>query len=111
MKDCQIEPDKHSWVVIAHSTGPAALLFLQCIDCGIERLLPLTQEEWSDYLNELSEAGRVWVARHFGLPYPFELLPGESPPAPWNGKGDVGLQHLVNGLDLFEDEDNEDIPF
>jgi len=81
MKDCEIEPGKHAWFVIGHSSGPGAILFLHCAYCGHEWRLHLTQERWSDYLNELNEAGMRWVARYLGLPKPFveEPLNGDVP--------------------------------
>lgn len=71
MMNCTDESRTHSWSVIGHSTGPAALLFLECGHCRAQWRLHLTDERWGDYLNELNEAGMRWVARYLGLPNPF----------------------------------------
>lgn len=121
MIDCQMEQGKkHSWSVIGHSTGPAALLFLECGHCGAQWCLRLTDEEWGDYLNELSEAGRVWVARHLGLPDPFEahMTTGDHQLVGHYEDENVTLKlwkinktaGLIDDLDLF-DEGDGDVPF
>ena len=51
MDECQ-----HSWGVIGQSNGPRPILFLQCMNCGIESRLFPTADEWAGYLNWCAEA-------------------------------------------------------
>lgn len=69
--EVQREIHEHSYVVIGHSTGPRPILYLQCSLCGMESKIFPAADEWADYLQELSEAGMRWLARHLGQPDPF----------------------------------------
>ena len=118
MEECQ-----HSWSVIGHSTGPRPILFLQCMNCGIESRLFPTADEWAGYLNWCAEGGARWVAWHLGQPDPY----GETPAADSDILIDettdgihlelretaLGRQQrlarLIDSLDLFDEGD--DVPF
>ena len=69
--EVQREIHEHSWGVCGHSAGPRPILYLECYECHMESKIFPTADEWNDYLQELSEAGVRWLARHFGQPDPF----------------------------------------